>query len=600
MRRVTVPTRLFLPRRLPPPAAGLLLLLLLLPGPGQARDPGEFLELARQGAPGLALRLMDRHQPAAARDPLGWARWEQARLDILARAGRWEALVQRVEALPEGLPPEVADAARLRQARALLELGRAAEARAVLRRLLWDPRARRSPQALAALRRLVAQSYLAEGRLEDARIALRRYRQDYPESTEAERLLQGRVLLRAGEPAAAAAALQGLKGAEARALALLAGLRAGTLEAEAVRREAETEAAKPEEAGLGPMERARWWLVAAEAAGRVEALPKRILALEQALRGRESLGADQVFRVDGEALWAAYLAYGQRLGNQRQLLIGDDAAWLEAAAQAAAGHAVVGPRSYYAVVALMGLDPAAREQAHRALTASLLAEEGGREVVAGLYLDSQRFPEVAAIPHAVRYELADYALARGDAVLASRLLADLAEPPAGLDPFQWQLRRARVLILGGREDAGIDVLYSLLAALPVLDRERADRLLQVVFDLQTVKRHEAAINLFVALGPRLQDPQQQRELLYWEAESFEALGQYEQAAWRYLRSAVLLDPNAYDPWAQTCRFHAAEALARAGLVADARRLYQDLLRATAEPERRIVLRHRLQQLQLQQ
>jgi len=55
-----------------------------------------------------------------------------------------------------------------------------------------------------------------------------------------------------------------------------------------------------------------------------------------------------------------------------------------------------------------------------------------------------------------------------------------------------------------------------------------------------------------------------------------------------------------DPWAQTARYNAAEALQKAGLVDDARRIYEALLKVTREPARRSVLRHNIQQLWLLQ
>lgn len=574
------------------------MLALCLATPVQAREPSEMLQLARMGAPALALRLIGKQQPELLRDAVGWVRWEQARLTVLAEGEQWQALADRVNALPAGLPADFTAWARTRQAEAWLRLGEGGQARGVLRDLLWGPEANADPQVFAALRRMLIQSYLTEGLLEDARTALLRYQQDYPQSSAEERILRARMLLRVGEPQQVAQVLAGQNLAEARALTLLSRVQAGSTEPEADRREAQRLA---EAADTPAADRARAWLVAARAAHAQGDRSKEVWHLERALVWHPSLGEhDRVFAFGGDDLWQAYLGYGQALGNEAQLLIGDDAAWLLAAEHRAEKRAVIGARSYYAVVALRGLDPELRAVAHRRLAESLRAEDGGAAILAGLYLSSAHFAAVSAIPQEVRYELADYALAGSDIALASRLMAGLVEPPPDVDPFQWQLRRARVHILGGQEDAGIDVLYALLATLPSLGREQADRFLQVVFDLQTVKRHEAAINLFVVLAPRLQDPAQRREVLFWQAESQQALGELEQAAWLYLRSATLLDPHAYDPWAQTCRFHAAEALAEAGLVGDARRLYQDLLRVTHEVDRRVMLRHRLQQLELQQ
>jgi hypothetical protein len=63
---------------------------------------------------------------------------------------------------------------------------------------------------------------------------------------------------------------------------------------------------------------------------------------------------------------------------------------------------------------------------------------------------------------------------------------------------------------------------------------------------------------------------------------------------------MFIGPDAMDPWAQTARFNAAESLQKAGLVDDARRIYQSLLAVTEEPARRSVLRHNIQQLWLTQ
>ncbi|NIQ09794.1 MAG: hypothetical protein GWO08_23170, partial [Gammaproteobacteria bacterium] len=63
------------------------------------------------------------------------------------------------------------------------------------------------------------------------------------------------------------------------------------------------------------------------------------------------------------------------------------------------------------------------------------------------------------------------------------------------------------------------------------------------------------------------------------ADSRKAQGQYRDAARLYLKSALLAQEGK-DPWGQTARYQAAEALAKAKLVEDARHLFRDLLRTT--------------------
>ena len=94
------------------------------------------------------------------------------------------------------------------------------------------------------------------------------------------------------------------------------------------------------------------------------------------------------------------------------------------------------------------------------------------------------------------------------------------------------------------------------------------------------------------------EPRQRREILYWIGDSFRGLEKFDQAALLYLQSAMLPGPETMDPWAQTARYNAADSLREAGLIDDARRIYQALLDVTEEPTRRSVLNQRIQQLWL--
>ena len=90
----------------------------------------------------------------------------------------------------------------------------------------------------------------------------------------------------------------------------------------------------------------------------------------------------------------------------------------------------------------------------------------------------------------------------------------------------------------------------------------------------------------------------QRELLFWMAESKVALGKSGEAAELYLRSAYHGQPKGGDMWGQSARYHAAESLAKAGNLEDARTIYQELLRFTPDAKRRAIIERNLQQLWL--
>jgi tetratricopeptide (TPR) repeat protein len=120
----------------------------------------------------------------------------------------------------------------------------------------------------------------------------------------------------------------------------------------------------------------------------------------------------------------------------------------------------------------------------------------------------------------------------------------------------------------------------------------------VLFDLQAVDRHEEALRLLEALNARAQNEKLRRELLYWIADSQNALKHYQTAAELYLRSATFGGASGEDPWGHTARFHAAEALGRAGLVEDARRVYLKLHDVTPDPRQRAQIERQIQQLWL--
>lgn len=550
--------------------------------------------MAESGAPRLALRIMDGDQPAPALDIETWVRWERERIRVYEAAEDWAALVARLEQFPPNVPHDFRRWANTRLSEAYLALGRAPEARQLLLELIWDPEA--SPVAVREWRRLVIESYLREDAVDDAERAVLRYQQDYGIEGGGERLLRARILLRADRTHEAATLLAGhAEDPEAGGLYLLAQLRSERREP---RRVLQAGLRQMRGDWMNPELSGRLWAVVAEAAEAAGDYPTWVNALEHVVA--EPSGAvlgDPLFSMNQDTLWSAYLKHAAAVGNEAQFLVGDDRPWFEAAHEAAEGNAVR-TRSLYAFLVHRGHDPAMREQALQAFLASLAQRADGEVLLQRLFLDSRHYPRLEAIPLSARHRLVDAALARSDIELASRLMATMRDAPAGADRFMWQLRRARILIMGGQDEAGAWTLRELLKAQEVFGRDDLDRLLQVVFDLQTVGAHEAALALFPGVFARSEDPQLQREVLYWMAESHAATGRPERAAQLYLRSALHASERGLDPWGQTARYQAAQALASAGLFEDARRLYEQLLRVTDDASRRAVLKRELQRLWL--
>ena len=564
--------------------------------------------MASAGAPTLALKLMDEHQPTYAEDAVGWMSWERERIYIYQSGSDWRAVIARAEHMPKGVGADFLAWEEMQAADAWLHLGDGAKARALLLPLVWDKDAPPDDAELAGLRRLIIRSYIANGRLDDARTAVIRYRQDYPKDSGDWPLLEARLFLNTQQPEAALDVLQDVNGPEADMLALLASLRAGELApadalAQAVKAGSDSKASESQ--------RVHAWVIAAEAADDLKNPAARISALQQGLGIQAGLlDRDDVFPLTPDMLWDAYISYGEELGNELQLVVGDDQAWFLAASNRFDTDPIRAA-ALFTVVAWHAADPQQARVAHWQFAALVQKQRLGDVVLRRLYLDSSRFKGVAAIPADVRYLLVDDVLEIPDIPLASELMQGLDAPPQDTSSQAWQLKRAHVFILGGDPDAGVAALKELLAAKdapppaataagakPAQAMVDADDVLQVLFDLQTLHRDKDAIPFFEALLQMKLEPEQRRQMLYWTADSYKALGDWPKAAELYLRSAMLLDPYSMDQWAQTARYQAAQALAKAGYIDDARNLYKGLMNATRDPAQQAVLQHDLQQLML--
>jgi hypothetical protein len=575
--------------------------LLWLSASACAAELSEITRLAKGGASQLALSLLTQHQPPYQEDEKQWLRWERVRLRIMAEHGRWSELVTRINAYPAALPDEFHYWSAQHHATALINGGDYNAARQLLRELIWRPDAAGAVtgEPLRQLRRLVLQSYLEEGRIHDAYAAMLRYQQDYGEQKGEAQLLRAKVLLAAGRPGESLALLRTMTpGGVVDPLLALATLRSGAGAAELLNR-ARAVIATEEEALL------RWlWLgVMAEAAQQLGDGATLIIALEHQLplKGAVQIADSErrLFDFTADHLWRAYLLYADRVGNQEQLLLGEDGAWVAAAERTEARYPVR-KRSLYALLAQRSNDATVREQAHQALLA-LFEEMGdeGVELLRRLYLESERYGGEGALPQGVAYRLVDEAIKDADLPLASRLLQQLPQPPGGTALFAWQLRRARVFLLAGDFAEADNLLTTLMPSVGTLDDARRDQLIQLLFQLQGVQEHERAFRLLAAMYENVAAIPLRRELLFWMADSRKAQALHAEAARLYLQSATLSDNNSMDPWAQTARYQAAKSLGEAGMMQDAAYIYRQLLRITENPERRSVLRHELQQLRLQ-
>ncbi len=553
----------------------------------------QLRQIAKNGAPSLAISLLE-EQSGETRSPNPWFALNRLRNELLIESQQWDLAVAYLRDLPASLPIPMQRWALSQRAWLQLQRNNPVVARALLRELLWSDEPA-TPAEHALWRRLIVRSYLLEGRIADAKTAILRYRQDGLDADQPQWLqLYARVLLRQGEPATILNWPRAMQRKLPHTLLLLAQLNARTRDPADIVAEAQRAIANPRTAAAN---RARYQLIVAEAQARLGNAHESISALEEAMRSAVDLSGDAVFTSSADQLWQRYLAYGREAANLHQLLIGDESAWIDAAYAAFRRGDPVQAKSL-----LIALYDHARSSSWRRRALSMLAriyhsEPKGGYMATRLLVDDDRIA-LLAMPDDLRYLLIDYALERSDIVRASEILATLAKRPERVSVFDWNLRRARVFVLGDRLDEGIRALNNLLDDQLFLSQSQVDRVLQVIFDLQSAGLHRQAIAAFRRLEETRHLPEQQhRELFFWIAESLMAQKKYPQAALYYLRSAghgAASDGN--DRWGQSARYHAAAALRDAGMQADARRIYEDLLAGTADASRQTLLRNRLQQL----
>lgn len=563
--------------------------------PAQADSQlNELRRIADTGAIELALKLFEQQAPDLAEDSERWATWERARLAFHAKHERWQSLIEHIDSLPPGVPDTIYFEAETYRARAFLALNKPAKARYVLRRLIWQEA--RTAEQVNEWRQLVIRSYLKDGSASAANISMQRYEQDYGKTGNDGLLLRARVLILAAHDKQAAELLTKSKGHAERATYLLAALRSATLSAENVIKACKN-ALKNKK--LSNTEKLRFYSVLSEAAGVEKDSGQRIASIEDMfVLSRNPEIDDGLFRFDDDMLWRAYQQHALGIANKKQLLVGDDAAWLKEISKYKKNP--LRQRSMFAWLAKNSTDENVRGQSHEGLVKSLQTRKQGLEIIRHLYSDALNDGKSNA-PPIVGYVLIDQALSESDIKLASNLLGQLVAPPEGIDPLLWHLRRARVFVLAGEHDKGVKVLYRLLSSQQQFNKQQTDRFMQVLFDLQTVERHKEAFDVFSRLFDHTTDLQLRREILYWMADSRKALKDYESASQLYIRSAINpLAEGAIDLWGQSAYYQAADALAKAGYVADARNLYLRLLKISKDPGRRAVLNRQMQQLLLQQ
>jgi len=535
----------------------------------------EFQALADAGQPQLALALAEGDA-----DPES----EKASIEWLFQARLWSQLERRLSVLVSSEDGSVRLWGRQQQVKMALQRGHGERALALLRALLWDKSGAVEPiKPLRIKWRLqIVQAYLLMRNSADAETAWRRFQLDYPEQADKESVLQARLLLLAGrfaellkQPPPTLA-----QGLALRALAeLKSGQKAPATLFHGFKKRAESKSNSDQQRGY-------FWALAAKAAQAQGELVNIALASDFALHFQTLLPTDDLLRISADEVWQAYLDYGQRLGNEENLLIGEDAAWF-AAVQAALPLHPIRAKSLLAVVALLGGGEAARAQAHWQLLALLKGDGLGRAQIKALYLDSKRFPASSDIPLVVRLHLQQQALDDSDVALAKRLAKPLQPLPEGFADLDLSLLHVSSLLLVDEVALASELLAELLAFESNWTLPQRLRLHGFVADLLARERADLAESLLNQMGVLAQTHSERMQWWFELASVKRAQGELLCAARFYLLAAKL--SGGARAWQRKTLRQAAQTLKQAGLLGDARRVYRRLLAMTSDSFQRAEL-----------
>ncbi len=550
--------------------------------------------LTANGATQLALRILDSGQPPV-EETENWLRAEQARLAIYKKQGDWDALIDRLEHIPAELPLIHQHRIFTHAVEILLRAGRGGQSRRYLRNLIW--RGSGDSVQVSHWRRLVIRSYLVEDKLNDAQISMRRYQMEYAPNDQNWSYLFGLTLLKSGAFQQAAARLSSVQNERAVTLRLLSLLRAG-VDPNSIVSQAQSLYSKltsTEEHDAIVMQ--RLWITQAEAAEAIPDHTLRVKSLEKLFSRPVKPDAELPIALVPVDLWQAYRTLAAEYGNSDNLLVGDSESWLQRAVNVKKKDRY-GARSIYALLAMTADAPEQKDEYH-GLFYDVLRESDLEYVAVSLYTDPLSFTVIDDIPHSVRHRIVRYAVQKKEIELAARMARNLTTTYAGQNPDEWKLIRARLAIYAGDPESGERLLRELIRPAVRFEPDLANRVMQLLFDLQSVNRHAAAYELLQMMQERVASEQQIREIYFWLGDSLRGMQQYDRAAESYIKSASYAGQG-FDMWGQTARYHAAEALTEGGMLEDARKVYEGLLRVTTDPTRAMSLQRKMQDLWLRE
>ena len=522
-----------------------------------------------------------------------WVDWEMLYYQLALQAEDWNGIIQRTEEIANTVPYEFYAGMQSYAVKAEFGLGQYENARKRLRRMIWE-----LPYELERIiewRELIAESYVADSLLEDAEIALTSFNRDYRPSGPDWEHRYIRILFLAGFNEEAAKRVAALQTTEGKLLLLYSEFQSralGSIEVIELGLKMEVELIKH------PVLSAELWSIINLAARNLNDLEIQITAIEKGLSVPYDSESDRVRYSlvplnTEQQLLAAYDVYALSVGNDFNLVVGDDQSWYQLAQE----YEITSPITARAIYSFLA-GSATNSDIYSASVAALaneLESAGFLRLLESIFVRLNLLDLAETTPK-IQSLLASRALHRND-YRTALLIMNAMDQPKQEDQLQsWLLRRARIAIVVKEFEKSFELLNQLIDELPPnTEQKTIDRIMQVVFDLQESEQHDFAVSLFHSLYRHTSEIQARREILRWVADSYSAQDRSQDASELLIHSAKL-GANWNDSWGRSARLKAADELAVIGFYDDARIIYIELRDATLDPRSKHVINNRLRNL----
>ena len=548
--------------------------------------------LVRANVLTLAEELLETQAPPVSTDKI-WRNWQKQLWTIYRVQGKWQKLYESTQAIPSDISSRFQREAKIEGLDALLAMGQGRDARKILREdllsLEFDERFK------LTLRQKLVESYLVDNMLDDARISMEVFQSDYRSQEPEWLLLSARINIQTGNPDQAVNLLAPLQSPEAKLLQIYARLQNESITPNSaidavLDFQSKNQDSRLEKPSLAVL------IASYQKSGK---LYPTVNVLEEYVtyQGVSHESLNKAFPEFGISdLLSAYENVALDQGNKNGLLIGQELEWLEYA-NSVKLNATITRRSLYAYI-VQNAERDTIGQLARDAYINVLIDIGRTSLVKQLFTGDLNLGELS-LSGAVGLRLSNYALEIGDIQLAADANENLLTLPPGMDRREWLVHSARIAVIAGRYRQGAQYLGEWINGFDKLDPEQTDQVLQPVFDLQTVNQHSLALPLLETINRKSSGDRHRREIAYWIAESYFGTGEFLRAADFFLFSAMQKE-NGFDQWGESARFKAAESLTEAGMLDDAKSLFEGLLRRAADENRKLALKQKLQQIWLQE